>query len=69
MPAVPEPEPQPEAPAQEESAEVEDTGPLPDPRLAIYNSAKPTVELLPGVPLSALISAAWLPEDARVGLD
>ena len=39
----------------------------PDKTLAqLYKSARPPVELLPGVNLSALVNTAWLPSDAKV---
>ena len=41
-------------------------GPSPDPLLAQYGSDRPPVELLPGVSLSPIVNACWLPKDAKV---
>lgn len=39
----------------------------PDATLAaLYKSARPPVELLPGLSLSAIVNSAWLPSDAKV---
>lgn len=32
----------------------------------LYKSARPPVELVPGVALSAIVNAAWLPRNAKV---
>jgi hypothetical protein len=41
--------------------------PKPDPTLEeLYKSARPPVDLVPGVALSAIVNAAWLPKDAKV---
>ena len=33
---------------------------------ALYKSARPAVELVPGVSLSAIVNACWLPDEAKV---
>lgn len=41
----------------------------PDKKLEeLYKSSRPTVELLPGVNLSAIINSTWLPKDAKTML-
>lgn len=50
-------------PAPEEATPV-----APDVTLAaLYKSARPPVELIPGVNLSAIVNATWLPKPAKVG--
>lgn len=45
----------------------EDEEQSPDKKLEeLYKSSRPTVELLPGVNLSAIVNSAWLPRDAKV---
>jgi hypothetical protein len=45
----------------------EDDEQEPDKKLEeLYKSSRPTVELLPGVNLSAIINSTWLPRDAKV---
>jgi hypothetical protein len=40
----------------------------PDQTLAqLYKSARPPVELVPGVSLSPIVNGAWLPKEAKVG--
>jgi hypothetical protein len=52
-----------------ELAEAEAPQPDPDVLLAaLYKSSRPPVDLVPGLPLSPVISAAWLPVDAKARL-
>lgn len=54
-----------EVPPEGEEACADATAP--DARLAeLYKSLRPPVELVPGVGLSAVVNAAWLPSDAKV---
>ncbi len=49
------------------AGELEAAAPAPDVTLAtLYKSARPPVELVPGVSLSPVINAAWLPKEAKV---
>jgi hypothetical protein len=39
----------------------------PDKTLAqLYKSARPPVDLIPGLSLSAMVNTAWIPSDAKV---
>ena len=49
---------------------AEPGSPAPDITLAaLYRSDRPAVELLPGVQLSPIITACWIPGDVKVDVD